>query len=1210
MTGYPGKSMLSEALHYTFLGKYFYFGFKVIGVCTDNSSTCLKDVLNLDTSLVSSQLDCTSNFDNCHTLAHQMLACSDDNFASVTYYMRILVKTLRTGSKSGDKTPGKLCDIQDGSNHSSVGGKGCNETLNSKSLTESPGIELGLSSVCFSFENSNSITGSASKLEHSKSLIYKSTSSKNVHSSSVKVNQSSMKETTSFSADHVESPAVNSYTSTSNDCGDRYSEHYDHHYDEYTSMLDTLSHLNIPQNGTAVCADHHVSQKFLFNSPNKSSCSNTSKKIDRELFRREILNSVNQTGGQLAFFSERSLLHQNTINSTRNDCNYTIGSKKAELEKNHTLGNVSETGFPENRTAVDYFPLPCTSILKNQLAEEVAMPDSEDLNAFFDSEFDGIVFTQDDDTSDIPNNIVSKNMNNDDDSNKTGDRSFKLEDGDYNKSLNQEDSGAKLMRHNKCASDNNLNRETHESNKNNQKSAVKLNETYHEKVSDTHEIAKEKHESTGSDKTSHELIAEVNVVSRELNDKSNVLTNSNISQLSMEIKGNSILNIFFADLSKCENKNHEVNAIVIHNVREQIETSKLFDSDLEQFFADISKYEIDEHVHITKQIKDSNVANHNNDNNCDNEKLTNVVDDRRIVHFVSDSHSNSSDMFSQNGALNSVCFKMDDSGENNEILENNSVCSYISWGDLNQQVCIKERSSLEVSDKSDEKRKVAEKTLLTGHMSLNDPLIDQLCSDFAQISNCSQADTHQQSKSVIEVNNDGTGDILVENSFDASGDLFNSPSNTSPAATDKIDVIVDDSVLDDIHDFDNIPVDASTPGLDECTHFDDLDCVVYESDSEIDTSGQSNDRRVVKFDHKLRRVSTCNVMDLKMRVVESPVLKLDKNIHLKSCLKVRKQIISTSPGYEQCGNTYCDRTCDMTKSDNLTKKCLILDKGASELCKVSRDQSYSHDASMDLFGDSFHKSILVNSVSDTEINLIAPESEAITSNTCQKITTKCSSDKENNNSERKVGVMNENLKCNARKPVLTRECLDTIHQNNELSNSVLEDIFSPDIFENSDFEQSWSSLGVRNHGITLHSNNTQQRNGAIKDTMKVTKNFKCSSKPSTANQLPNQRSPLKCIVMNTPDCNVSLSIHRVQKLSNCTSDNKQSGSLDFQNRKYSIANQSNINNEEDNLDTQDFIDSHSSFYSPDLFSDSILESNDNERVCDTSVDVLCKKLSF
>ena len=90
--------MLLEALLHTFCGKYFYFGFKINE--TENSSTALKDVLNLTSieSLCHSQFD--SNFDNCHTLAYQILPNRSAKQVTVTDHMRQAVYLFRFGNSS------------------------------------------------------------------------------------------------------------------------------------------------------------------------------------------------------------------------------------------------------------------------------------------------------------------------------------------------------------------------------------------------------------------------------------------------------------------------------------------------------------------------------------------------------------------------------------------------------------------------------------------------------------------------------------------------------------------------------------------------------------------------------------------------------------------------------------------------------------------------------------------------------------------------------------------------------------------------------------------------------------------------------------------------------------------------------------------------------------------------------------------------------
>ena len=153
-TGYPAESMLLEALLHTFHGKYFYFGFKLTGTSHTESLT-LEDVLKItgDESQIHSQME--SNFDNCHTLAYQILPNSASKLATVTDFMRQSVSLLKHGNtlrKSVHQSTSSLS-------------KSCSSQNASRSTVIGSYIEnSNQDSVAFSFEESDNISDSSARV--------------------------------------------------------------------------------------------------------------------------------------------------------------------------------------------------------------------------------------------------------------------------------------------------------------------------------------------------------------------------------------------------------------------------------------------------------------------------------------------------------------------------------------------------------------------------------------------------------------------------------------------------------------------------------------------------------------------------------------------------------------------------------------------------------------------------------------------------------------------------------------------------------------------------------------------------------------------------------------------------------------------------------------------------------------------------------------
>ncbi|XP_060553724.1 uncharacterized protein LOC132714819 [Ruditapes philippinarum] len=416
-TGYPASSMLAEALLNTFHGKYFYFGFKLTGSSDDEDKLSLKDVIKSENSLCYSQLDCTSNFENFHTLAYQMLACSDGVFASVTDHMRLFVKHLRSHNQSKPlKTPEQNQSMKNQENNQSNKNVSI-RTLGSSNSYRTVSFGADLDSLRFSFETSGNQSSSLQEPE-----------SYSRNRSSVSINKSfdTVENDGSFSAPLIDLKDKEIFLAgetivydlprcvtfdTVNDNGDSCFPSVGNWNKSYSAVLSKFTCTT--QNGSCApsvsninpftfYSDISVAQKLNFYDLNKSDASNTSKKIDEELQRRQIVTWQKNTDNKSAYTSNAAG-ERNWINQNKNEPDLKMEITKTEyvdlpditfetdmsnerhLNNNESFDNATEINVDVSKARLQ----------KDRLIEELKMPESEDLNAFFDSQFEGIELTQD-----------------------------------------------------------------------------------------------------------------------------------------------------------------------------------------------------------------------------------------------------------------------------------------------------------------------------------------------------------------------------------------------------------------------------------------------------------------------------------------------------------------------------------------------------------------------------------------------------------------------------------------------------------------------------------------------------------------------------------------------------------------------------------------------------------------------------------------------
>ena len=412
---YPATTLLKEALCRTFLAKYFYFGFKVSN-CEGSAS--LADVFSTAaTSVYSqlSQLDKNENFDNTHTLAYQMLPGSESVYATVTDHMRLLVKQLRAGACTEINSTLHFCDksiINKTTDKMTPKTYGCKFAQSMVDSYSHPTLSVshGQESLLFSFEINQSVNQTKSAHEiTTDSLHEKSHASvhQTKHASGFK--QISSETVEEFHDSHITEEQVDSLTEdfdavTFEDENDFQSSIYN-----YQSLIDNnnggilehgelLSQRQIDQS----LSDLPVTQRLVFDSQtdlDELTCT----RIDRELKKREISKISEVPLSQ----SQHTCGFQNTTNNDTDELNLPDDTvcldnhviEHSEMDAVQRKLNNLETGFDqsveENQSgchldqdgySIDHKKHITASTEHLDCIEELVMPESEDINAFFDSD--------------------------------------------------------------------------------------------------------------------------------------------------------------------------------------------------------------------------------------------------------------------------------------------------------------------------------------------------------------------------------------------------------------------------------------------------------------------------------------------------------------------------------------------------------------------------------------------------------------------------------------------------------------------------------------------------------------------------------------------------------------------------------------------------------------------------------------------------------
>lgn len=430
--------MLSEALLKTFLGKYFYFGFKLTGSTNVEESPSLRHVLKSDNSQYGSQLDYSSNFENSHTLAYQMLACSDAVSATVTDHMRLSVKLLRNHNQSEHiKTPHLKEKVN---NQSAV----ITENLSASSLSRmTPGSlgscktvssDLDQESVMFSFETSLDQTCSPQEIDKGTESMITGRSInlaiKTLHDISFVKPQADV-EKEHFLATNVINDAHSldwrscvSLDTFNEDAVDSSITVNDGHNKVHSLLTEFDMRNQSSKNACPFSKDYASMFGNIFSqipvttkleldnlSETVTGVSNTSRRIDEELKRRELILSWKTT---CSSHVDGSGMIPHCIENRREAKVVRTSTTVAILEGSSTMNCNGEHGFMINEMTktcdkvldIDFERRPAGNIIS-----ELNMPESEDLNAFFDSQFDGIVFTQEAASTEI--NIANNTLRQD-----------------------------------------------------------------------------------------------------------------------------------------------------------------------------------------------------------------------------------------------------------------------------------------------------------------------------------------------------------------------------------------------------------------------------------------------------------------------------------------------------------------------------------------------------------------------------------------------------------------------------------------------------------------------------------------------------------------------------------------------------------------------------------------------------------------------------
>ncbi|XP_052278828.1 uncharacterized protein LOC127877200 isoform X2 [Dreissena polymorpha] len=328
-SGYPANELLQDALTRTFVGKCFYFGFKV----NETPTKVTLGTLFQEDPGGFNQTDSDGNDSGIsHILAYQMIASQDGVYATVTDHMRLLVKQLRHGY---EETP--RSDQQN--RLKSIYARSCKSLLTESHLS-CYGSFIGQHSVelscdhCQEVSNNGSVTKCLLNSDHSKTSSELGNLDRNEQSttSELGIQPEDEKHVSVDGITFEDSSGCNSFSNISD---------------------------VIPNEFQETLCENVIEKKIGFSDTNND-ISNTSRRIDRELQRRHVFHTLTHNPPQLCTMIPRNQIETNN-----------------QVNNNHIKG-------PE-----------CEISCRND-HNNLFMPESEGMQLFFESQCDGIDFSNDD----------------------------------------------------------------------------------------------------------------------------------------------------------------------------------------------------------------------------------------------------------------------------------------------------------------------------------------------------------------------------------------------------------------------------------------------------------------------------------------------------------------------------------------------------------------------------------------------------------------------------------------------------------------------------------------------------------------------------------------------------------------------------------------------------------------------------------------------
>lgn len=1319
-TGYPASSLLSEALLRTFHGKYFYFGFKMTGFQNSGEPLTLKHVLGSENSLCHSQLDCTSNFENSHTLAYQMLACSDAVYATVTDHMRVLVKLLRNqnqskeirsaGSKQSYK-PFKETDFAKSCTYSL-----CNyrDSLGScKTLSFGEDQE----SVRFSFEASTS-----------QSFSVKQDSEKSVRQNSVMLERSlkfkDQEETveTLFVNHDSDSKSKEIFLAPS----ELDTKHwrgcvtFDSFIDEScVSLVETCNKLvctpldsncSIKQNFGRDCSfasaisyaygnytntfnDLSIMHRLDFNKTEESNGLITSKRVDDELKRRECLSahknlSCKAMNKPVSCMEDNSIMCGSIVDTKHSQCGPASEDLKYISKESTAVDEAKYTrksAEKERPILLHTFPK-----RKHSVLNEIHMPVSEGLDAFFESQFDDMEFTKE-----VTNIVSCKSEENENEQMfKQHGNLVNLKEEKYTGDIAKiEKSGIVEADENKNGLEKGLytSSQAEYGKKNNLHDDIRdfqympdsedigdFLDSFEDYFLEEKETFENHQETKDAEPLGKKIIAckKCPEISEKTNNSFSKIETTRKCSVREDIKNRKEITDSFQEYSLRASKARDQTRknTIFGKVPEAELICELEENepdDLEEFLDNISsnamcskekevenscqinissqpfnEYEQENHTLKLKEVSQTSLDTTENGKNDTSEFLhelslisldgvenSHVNLDRVDDHLHIENEGTKYDVQLNYkgddgdlriGGVENITIQNNDvkqSGEENSNFDNTADFEQTTKSECKPVLKLfpfmRDKNLINSVHATDKSVLSAEKEHFNtdnesgiGVEKCNQGVISTSCEVFTDVNNSLAGKLEIISEEACVTVNELKTMKDESSCVNYSGDLFEisrtesemnsqciltvcTPSLNSTAFSENLslnEVIFEESLLG-----------TSTPGLDECVLLDSQD-----ESGTVKSGIQSNmfdhlgSKRKVKFDKRLRRVSSCRVMDIRMKLNDSP-LNTVPQYTLKSCLKSLKEpnlnLVYMCTKAQKREHLEQNQAIDVSVRVNIVEGTDIYQALTNEKNNTEQNTECL-DWSSDLFGESLITLTKENLTQPVQINKkMGQKTDSV------RVEDDASEKKEVNLTSKECD--GEDLWLNESSDSLVFEAVhnvddmvvdkgmkqipdtDDLNSAEGEANLIAESPESPDLFS------SQSDTGV----LLYDGKSTVIRQSeSFKQTLKqINKQTPCPVKDSVWKDC--KRQALKPLVVNTPDCGCS----RFYSKQTTSSLNSENTSLFEKN--YGIQNVPH--KMEENISTID---------SPDIFGDS-RDDLDQNFVCDKNLVVkrsnfLCKKLLF